>query len=74
MDYIDLFQLHWPDRYVPLFGKYKFEPSNITWDPVSFEESVAAVGEEIQKGKVLQWGLSNETAYGVTMVRETAQV
>lgn len=73
LDHIDLFQLHWPDRYVPLFGQYQFDPEGVAWDPVPFEETVSAVGEEIRKGRIRHWGLCNETTYGVTMMCETAK-
>ncbi|KAG1658944.1 hypothetical protein FOA52_010041 [Chlamydomonas sp. UWO 241] len=64
-DYIDLFQLHWPDRYVPLFGKFQYRPEANWDDVVPFAEQVEAIGELIKAGKVRAWGLSNETSYGV---------
>ncbi|EFN51689.1 hypothetical protein CHLNCDRAFT_27720 [Chlorella variabilis] len=69
--YVDLLQLHWPDRYVPLWGKNQYHASQ-RYDPVPFEEQVAAVGKLIQEGKVRHWGLSNETAYGVCRMCEAA--
>jgi aryl-alcohol dehydrogenase-like predicted oxidoreductase len=74
VDVIDLYQLHWPDRYVPLFGKYQFKPDEAPErEVVAFEESVEAVGDLIKAGKIRHWGLSNETAYGITMMCETAK-
>lgn len=73
-DYIDLYQLHWPDRYTPIFGKHMYDPElQKNYEPTPFEESVAAVGELLESGKIKQWGLSNENAYGVTMMCETAK-
>lgn len=63
-DYIDLIQLHWPDRYVPSFGRQQYDPSN-EWEAIPFEEQVAAIQELIDEGKIRHWGLSNETTYGV---------
>jgi len=63
-DYIDLMQIHWPDRYVPLFGPNKYDISMET-AAVSFEEQLEAMNELIQQGKIRNWGLSNETPFGV---------
>ncbi|XP_071938087.1 uncharacterized protein [Coffea arabica] len=63
-DYIDLLQIHWPDRYVPLFGEYFYDPSK--WRPsVPFVEQLTAFKELIVEGKVRHIGVSNETSYGV---------
>ena len=65
-DYIDLFQIHWPDRSLPMFEKFQFRPEHMeSPDSVPFEEQVEAMGDLIREGKVLTWGLSNETSYGV---------
>ena len=71
-DYLDLFYIHWPDRYVPIFGTHKFKPEEVR-EAVSFEEQVEGMGELLASGKIKAWGLSNETAYGVTMFCETAK-
>ena len=49
-DYVDLLYLHWPERNVPMFGQYKFEPKDeyknqkkIQW--VSIEEQLAKLNE-----------------------------
>ncbi|KAL7251454.1 hypothetical protein ACSBR1_013313 [Camellia fascicularis] len=63
-DYIDLFQIHWPDRYVALFGEFFYDPSK--WRPsVPFVEQLRALKELIDEGKVRYIGVSNETSYGV---------
>jgi len=78
--YIDLYQLHWPERYVPLFGRSIFDPSpegghQLVPNKSEFgtiEEQVQAMGELISNGKILHWGLSNETSYGVMLFCQTA--
>mmetsp|Transcript_22255 Transcript_22255/g.38204 ORF Transcript_22255/g.38204 Transcript_22255/m.38204 type:complete len:361 (+) Transcript_22255:103-1185(+) len=70
--YIDLYQLHWPDRYVPLWGESRYMPERER-PSVSFDESVRAMGELIKAGKVRHWGLSNETTYGVCMMCDAAK-
>ncbi|KAL3506149.1 hypothetical protein ACH5RR_031531 [Cinchona calisaya] len=63
-DYIDLLQIRWPDRYVPLFGEFFYDPSK--WRPsVPFVEQLIAFKELIDQGKVRYIGVSNETSYGV---------
>ncbi|KAL7220107.1 hypothetical protein ACSBR2_013045 [Camellia fascicularis] len=63
-DYIDLLQIHWPDRYVALFGEFFYDPSK--WRPsVPFVEQLRALKELIDEGKVRYIGVSNETSYGV---------
>jgi len=64
-DYIDLYQLHWPDRYVPGFGNNVYEPKNERPNTVPVRETVAALGELIRDGKIKHYGLSNETTFGV---------
>lgn len=64
-DYVDLYQLHWPDRRVNLFGD-----GNNTYvarddDEVSLEETLGVLGDLVAEGKIRHVGLSNETAWGV---------
>lgn len=63
-DYIDLLQIHWPDRYVPLFGAGAYDVTKER-PTVSFEEQILAMDELIKEGKIRSYGLSNETAWGV---------
>ena len=61
---IDLFQIHWPERHVPMFGGVYFEPAKDK--PVaSMREQLEALGRLQREGKIRHVGLSNETAYGV---------
>ncbi|MGG6292851.1 NADP(H)-dependent aldo-keto reductase [Leptolyngbya sp. AN02str] len=63
-DYIDVYQIHWPDRYVPLFGETQFDPARDR-PTIPIEEQLQAFAEVIQAGKIRYLGLSNETAWGV---------
>lgn len=69
-DYIDLLYLHWPERNVPMFGQYKFEPKDefnnskkIQW--VSIEDQLSSLERIINDGKVRFIALSNEHPWGV---------
>ncbi|MBO1326397.1 aldo/keto reductase [Acetobacter sp. TBRC 12305] len=66
-DYIDLYQLHWPDRQIGLFGAGGTTFSDIaTADEVPIEETLAVLGDLVSEGKIRHVGLSNETAWGVS--------
>ena len=63
-DYIDLYQLHWPERNVPMFGQYQFDPSGEKeWVPI--REQLEALAELVREGRVRYIGLSNEQPWGV---------
>ncbi|KAK1386073.1 putative voltage-gated potassium channel subunit beta [Heracleum sosnowskyi] len=62
-DYIDLYQIHWPDRYVPMFGETEYDPTR-QFESVGIEEQLDALGRAIDAGKIRYVGLSNETPYG----------
>lgn len=63
-DVIDLYQIHWPNRSVPMFGGMYYNPANDK--PVtSIHEQLEALGQLVKAGKVRAVGLSNETPYGV---------
>ena len=64
-DYIDVLQLHWPDRYVSLFGGVPYERTSEREDDVSFEEQAECMYRLIKSGKVRYFGTSNETTFGV---------
>ncbi len=65
-DYIDLYQVHWPDRPVPSFGARGFSAIGDTPDTVPIEETLDALGRLIKAGKVRHIGVSNETPWGVS--------
>lgn len=61
---IDLYQIHWPLRHVPMFGGLYYEPARKR--PVaSVSEQLEALDRLVRAGKVREIGLSNETPYGV---------
>ena len=62
-DYIDLYQIHWPERYVPGFGKAHYDPAQER-PATPIEEQLEALGEQVKAGKVRHVGLSNETPWG----------
>jgi aryl-alcohol dehydrogenase-like predicted oxidoreductase len=64
-DYIDLYQIHWPDRYVPLFGQSGYNPE-LERETVPITEQLEAVADVIKAGKIRYLGLSNETPWGVS--------
>ncbi|MEO8040245.1 MAG: aldo/keto reductase [Betaproteobacteria bacterium] len=63
-DYIDLYQIHWPQRNVPMFGSIEFDPSKEKAGP-PIHEQVEGMAALIKAGKIRHYGLSNETAWGV---------
>ena len=63
-DWIDLYQIHWPERYVPSFGAWRYDPSKER-EEVSILEQIEALAAAIKAGKIRAWGLSNETAWGL---------
>lgn len=65
-DYIDLLQIHWPDRYVPLFGAGNYDIKLERSGDVPFEQQLRGLEEVIKAGKVRYIGVSNETSYGVS--------
>ena len=64
-DYIDLYQLHWPERKVPKFGRLDFEYDPYDKEWVQLQEVLENLKEIIKTGKIRHIGLSNETPWGV---------
>ena len=63
-DYLDLYQIHWPERNVPIFGQYQFDPSKEkAW--VSIHTQLEVLAELVKEGKVRYIGVSNEQPWGV---------
>ncbi|HZY19077.1 MAG TPA: aldo/keto reductase [Ramlibacter sp.] len=63
-DVIDLYQIHWPERNVPMFGSLYYEPAKERTQ-TSIHEQLEAFQKLVRQGKVRHIGLSNETPYGV---------
>ena len=64
-DYVDLYQLHWLDRYVPMFGATGYDAAQER-DSTPIAEQLQALGDLVKAGKVRHIGLSNETPWGVS--------
>ncbi|KAL3626038.1 hypothetical protein CASFOL_029587 [Castilleja foliolosa] len=71
-DYIDLYQVHWPDRYVPMFGETEYDQTR-TFPYVSFEEQLGVLDKAVSAGKIRYVGLSNETPYGLMKFLHAAE-
>lgn len=65
MDYVDIYQLHWPDRPINVFGGLEYEHTD-SRDAISIEETLTALDELVKQGKIRHIGLSNETAWGTS--------
>lgn len=70
-DYVDLYQLHWPDRNTNFFGKLGYA-HNEDEDATPLEETLSALKELVDAGKVRAIGLSNDTPWGVMKSLELA--
>ncbi len=67
-DYIDVYQLHWPERQSNFFSQrgYDSEMSAQSLDDLTpFLETIQALNDEIKKGRIRAYGLSNDTAWGL---------
>lgn len=74
-DYLDIYQLHWPERNVPIFGQNQFEPAGEyvskiegqgerkQWEPI--RSQLETLSELVQEGKIRTIGLSNEQPWGL---------
>ncbi len=63
-DYLDLYQIHWPDRETNYFGKLGYEPVADD-ESVPLLQTLEALDEQVKAGKVRHIGLSNETPWGM---------
>lgn len=62
-DYLDLYQVHWPERMTNYFGQLGYKHRND--DGIAIEETLTALGELVTAGKVRHLGISNETPWGI---------
>ncbi|MBS55904.1 MAG: NADP(H)-dependent aldo-keto reductase [Gammaproteobacteria bacterium] len=62
-DYIDLYQVHWPERKSNYFGRLGYEYSEDTG--IAIEETYKAMDKLVRDGKVRYLGISNETPWGI---------
>lgn len=72
IEYIDLYQIHWPQRNVPMFGTTEFDPAKEKDGP-SIREQVEGMAALIAAGKIRHYGLSNETAWGICEFQRAAK-
>jgi aryl-alcohol dehydrogenase (NADP+) len=72
IDVIDIYQIHWPQRNVPMFGATLFDPTKEKQGP-GIREQVEAMAAMIDAGKIRHYGLSNETTWGVCEFHRAAR-
>jgi len=70
-DYIDLYQLHWPERKTNFFGKLGYTHQEVD-NATPLEETLGALKELVEAGKIRAVGLSNDTPWGVMKCLELA--
>lgn len=64
-DYVDIYQLHWPDRNMNMFGQrnYKHNPNEAWTDNI--KEVIETLDGLVKEGKIRHYGVSNESSWGV---------
>ena len=72
LDYVDLYQIHWPQRNVPMFGATEFDPTKERGGP-AIREQVEGMAALIKAGRIRYYGLSNETSWGVCEFHRVAR-
>jgi aryl-alcohol dehydrogenase-like predicted oxidoreductase len=63
-DYVDLYQLHWPERQTNYFGQLGYKHSDDV-EAIPFQQTLQALKHCLDQGKIRHWGLSNETPWGL---------
>ena len=73
-DYIDLYQLHWPERKTNFFGRlgFDFKEDDSEWN--DFEKILIVLEKFIKQGKIRYIGLSNETSWGLSKFLELSKL
>lgn len=67
-DYIDIYQLHWPERQANFFSQRGYDEAMAAQDLselTPFLETISALNDEIKRGRIRAYGLSNDTPWGV---------
>jgi aryl-alcohol dehydrogenase-like predicted oxidoreductase len=72
-DYLDLYQLHWPERKTNFFGELGFQPDSSEGELTPLLETLEVLDEQVRAGKLRHIGLSNETPWGVMRFLELAE-
>jgi len=70
-DWIDLYQLHWPERSTNFFGQLGYRHQKQAFTPI--EETLDALDEQVKAGKIRHIGLSNETPWGTMKFLQLAE-
>ena len=70
-DWIDLYQLHWPERSTNFFGQLGYRHQNENLTPI--EETLEVLDEQVKAGKIRHIGLSNETPWGTMKFLQLAE-
>ena len=73
-DYIDLYQLHWPERNTNFFGQQGYEHDSNEKNWIAFEEILENLKTFVDAGKIRYVGLSNETAWGLAKCLELSKL
>ncbi|MDP3352301.1 MAG: NADP(H)-dependent aldo-keto reductase [Flavobacteriaceae bacterium] len=72
-DYIDLYQLHWPERKTNFFGERNYKHSDSEKWNDNFAEIIESLNESIKQGKIRNYGVSNETSWGLMRYAEESR-
>ena len=72
-DYLDLYQLHWPERNTNFFGKLAYPAGEDAHDLTPFLDTLDVLNELVEAGKIRHIGLSNETPWGLMKFLQTAE-
>ncbi|MEM9990115.1 MAG: aldo/keto reductase, partial [Bacteroidota bacterium] len=73
-DYIDLYQLHWPERKTNYFGKRGFQyDEKETWED-NFQDILEVMQDLVKAGKIRHFGISNETPWGTAHFLKLAEI
>lgn len=73
-DYIDLYQLHWPERKVNSFGIRNYVPQETDEWQDNFAEIVLTLNDFVKSGKIRYYGVSNETPWGLMRFCEESKL
>ena len=69
-DYIDLYQLHWPERKTNFFGSFGYDHKEDDNQWTAFQDILGSLKKFIEQGKIRYIGISNETAWGLSKFLE----
>lgn len=73
-DYLDLYQLHWPERSTNFFGQLGYKTPTQTQQRIEIVETLEVLNDLVQAGKIRHIGLSNETAWGLSQFLKYAEI